>query len=405
MSAPTRDPAARPVCLFAHPSAELFGADRMLLESVVAAREGGFDCLVVLPEGGPLVASLVEAGARVVISRGLVVRKALLRPRNWSTLVRGTLRGLGGAVRLLRQAKPDCVYVNTITIPLWPIVARLRGVPCISHVHEAEASGVAIVNRALYAPHLASDRVLVNSRFSLATIARDLPPLARRSHVLYNGVVGPSRPSPPRAEPEQPLRVLYVGRLSPRKGPDVLVEAARILHDAGTPVHVSLLGSVFAGYEWFEEQLRSTVDDHGLADHVSFLGFRPEIWPVVAEADVLVVPSTVDEPFGNTAVEGILALRPVIASDTSGLREAAGGYPTTRLVPPGDARALAAALHELRGNWASMLSELRGSADRAQTRHSPEAYRERVLKHLRATRVLGAQRSAPVREEAAGRRA
>ncbi len=46
--------------------------------------------------------------------------------------------------------------------------------------------------------------------------------------------------------------------------------------------------------------------------------------------DVLVVPSRVDEPFGNTAVEGILARRPVVASDMSGLRRR-GGYLTTRL--------------------------------------------------------------------------
>lgn len=373
-----------PVCLFAHPSAELFGADRMLLESVVAAHEDGFDCVVVLPEQGPLVAALRDAGARVVISHGLVLRKSLLQPRNWPKLLRSTLRGLGGASRLIARVRPDCVYVNTITIPLWPLVSRLRGVPTISHVHEAEATGTPFVNRVLYAPHLASDRVLVNSDFSLQTIERDLPQLAADAHVVYNGVVGPPEPRLPREQLAPPLRLLYVGRLSPRKGPDVLVDAVRQLRDAGTDVRVDLLGSVFAGYEWFEERLRSATREHGLEDRVHMLGFRDDIWPVMAGADVLVVPSTADEPFGNTAVEGIRALRPVIASDTSGLREAAGGYPTTRLVQPGDATALAIAIAELTAQWPTVRSELVTSARIASERHAPIAYRARIVTHLRA---------------------
>lgn len=388
--------ASRPVCLFAHPSAELFGADRMLLESIIAARESGYDCVVALPMHGPLVDALVDAGARVVISQGLVLRKSLLRPANWLTLVRSSLRGLGGALRLIARLQPDCVYVNTITVPLWPLVALLRGVPSISHVHEAEASGSSLVNRALYAPHLASKRVLVNSRFSLETLARDLPCLAARAHVLYNGVVGPVNPTLPRQQPTSPLRVLYVGRLSPRKGPHVLVEAARHLRDAGTDIQVQLLGSAFAGYEWFEEQLRAAAREHGLEDRIRFLGFRDDIWPVIEDADVVVVPSTVDEPFGNTAVEGMLALRPVIASDTSGLREAAGGYPTTWLVPPGDAAALAAALGEVRAQWSAVRGDLGTSARRAADRHAPAAYREQVAKHLGAIRGQPVSRPADV---------
>lgn len=367
-----------PTCLFAHPGAELFGSDRMLIESVAAAREHGFDCVVALPEDGPLVDALRETGAAIVIAPTLVLRKSLLRPHNWLRLVRDTLRGLGSAWRLLTRVRPACVYVNTITIPLWPVVARMRGVPVISHVHEAEASGNAIVNRILYMPHVASRRVLVNSEFSLETIARSLPTLTARADIVYNGVSSPADPSAPRTRPDPPLRVLYIGRLSPRKGPDLLIHAARLLMDAGLDVRVDLLGSAFAGYEWFEEELRRTAHEEGVADRVVFHGFHREIWPFLAATDVLVVPSRIDEPFGNTAVEGILALRPVVASDTSGLREAAGGYSTTRLVTPGDAHAVAEALRALSEAWPEVASEVAGSAERALARHAPGVYRDAI---------------------------
>lgn len=374
--------ASAPLVLVVHPGAELFGSDRMLLESVIGLRERGSRTVVALPESGPLVDELRAAGAEVVLIPMLVLRKALLRPRNWPTLARDTLRGWAAGWRLLRRLRPEAVYVSTLTLPQWPLLSRLRRARTISHIHEAEASANRLVNRALYAPHLVSDRALVNSRFAWDTIAASLAPLARRAAVVYNGVASPAEPAPPRARLDGPLRVLYVGRLSPRKGPDLLISAAAQLSEAGRAVDVTLLGSVFTGYEWFDRELRDQASAEAVP--VDFAGFHPDVWPFLAAADVLVVPSRTDEPFGNTAVEGILALRPVIASDGSGLREAAGGYDTARLVEPDDATAIAEALTEIAEDWPSVVASTADSRAEALRRHAPESYRRAV-----AAAVLG----------------
>src|SRR5690606_14611120 len=147
-----------------------------------------------LPAKGALVDELLAVGAEVVIVPMLVLRKALLRPRGLPMLVKDALRGWVGARRLLRSVRPDAVYVNTITIPQWTVASRLRRTHTITHVHEAEASASRMINIGLYLPHVAASSVIVNSEFSRATIARALPALARRSRVVYNGVVGPSDP-------------------------------------------------------------------------------------------------------------------------------------------------------------------------------------------------------------------
>ncbi|WP_336643164.1 glycosyltransferase [Microbacterium sp. MMO-113] len=362
--------------LLVHPGAEMFGSDRMLLESATGLVEAGARVVVALPSTGLLVAPLREAGAEVVILPMLVLRKVLLTPRGLPRLFRDTFRGLGSAWRLIGRLRPDAVYVSTIIIPQWPLVARLRGTRAVSHVHEAEASGNPLVNRLLYAPHLASARTLVNSRFSLDTIRRALPTLADRTRVVANGVASPEHPARPRPRLDGPLRVLYVGRLSPRKGPDLVIDAAAALQAAGRPVEVTLLGAVFEGYEWFERDLRARAAATGVP--VTFAGFHPDIWPFLADADVLVVPSRVDEPFGNTAVEGVLGLRPVIASDSSGLREAAGGYATAHLVAPDDADAIATALEEVRERWDDHVAGVAASRDEALRRHAPAVYRAGV---------------------------
>ncbi len=365
---------AERMALIAHPGAELFGSDRMMLESAIALKESGHRVVVALPSSGPLVDELRGAGVDVVITTLLVLRKSLLKPRNWLTLLRDTVRGLRSSIRLIRRLRPEVVYVSTITLPLWPVVARAMRAPrVVSHVHEAEGSANRLINTALYLPHLAAHRVVVNSQFSLETIRTALPALAARCTVVYNGVASPEDPTPPRTELDSPLRVLYVGRLSPRKGPDLVIEAARLLRERGVETRVSLLGSVFSGYEWFEEELRTAARDSGV--EVEFLGFRPDIWPTLSENDVLVVPSRLDEPFGNTAVEGILALRPVIVSETSGLKEAAGEYDTARFFTPGDAGEIAAAIAATRDNWSQLLETTAAARSTALSRHDPRTYR------------------------------
>lgn len=370
-------PRARTV-LVVHPGAELFGSDRMLLESVLGLREAEYRVVVALGSDGPLVAELRRTGIDVRIVPMLVLRKALLRPRGWPELLRSALTGLIAAARLIRKERPGTVYVSTIIIPQWPAIARLLGARSVSHVHEAERSGNRWLNRLLYLPHLASQRTLVNSRFSLDTICWALPALARRSEIIHNGVAFPAHPTPPREPLEGPLRILYMGRLSPRKGPDLILEAAELLYRQGRTAKVTLLGTAFAGYEWFEEQLREQAAD-GEAE-VEFAGFHPEVWPFLADADILVVPSRADEPFGNTAVEGVLALRPVVASDSSGLREAAGGYSTTRLVPPGEAHAIAGALIDIADSWPAVVGGLPSSRETALRRHAPSVYRTAVAR-------------------------
>ncbi|MFK4853374.1 glycosyltransferase family 4 protein [Microbacterium sp. ZW T6_19] len=354
----------------------MFGSDRMLLESVIGFIESGARTVVALPGRGLLDIALREAGAEVVIIPMLVLRKVLLTPEGLPHLFRDMFRGLGAAWRLIRRLRPDAVYVSTIIIPQWPVIARLHRIRTVSHVHEAEASGNRLVNRVLYLPHLASTRTLVNSRFSLETIRAALPSLARRAEVVYNGVSSPARPEPARPTLDGPLRVLYIGRLSPRKGPDLVVDAASVLKSRGVEVSVTLLGAVFEGYEWYEQQLRDQAETAGL--DVEFAGFHPDVWPFLASADVLIVPSRVDEPFGNTAVEGILALRPVIASDSSGLREAAGGYATARLVTADRADSIASALEDLTSNWGSAVVDVHGSRAEALRRHAPAIYRAEI---------------------------
>jgi glycosyltransferase involved in cell wall biosynthesis len=383
---------ARPPILVVHPGAELYGADRVLLESV-AALAIDFDVTVALPHDGPLVAALEAHGVRVAICPMPVLRNSAMRPAGLAGLLRDTLRGLVPALRLLRRHGGAGVYVNTVTLPSWPLLARLVRRRSLCHVHEAERSRPRILRRALALAPALSHRVVANSQFTLEVLADVAPRLRARSTVLYNGVHGPTTVRPPRAVLDGPVRLLFVGRLSPRKGPQVAVAALAELVSRGVDARLTLVGSVFEGYEWFEAELHDTVAALGLADRVEFLGFRADIWPQLADADVALVPSVGEESFGNTAVEAMLAARPLVVSDTSGLREAAAGYASAQAVDPGCPAEWADAVERVIADWSTFRRAAEDDAGRARQRHTPAIYGERLVELVSHLEPTTAQRT------------
>ena len=211
----------------------------------------------------------------------------------------------------------------------------------------------------------------------MSSVTGAFPAIGRRSRVVYNAVQGPGTATPPRPSVDDGLRVLYVGRLSQRKGVHVAVESVGLLVAEGRAVQLDVVGDVFAGNEAYRDALQRRAAQLGVA--VRFHGFQPDVWPFLARADVLVVPSTVDEPFGNTAVEGVLACRPVVASATSGLLEAVDGLLSTTSVRPADAGDLAAALRSVAGRWTELLERLPSDRETVLRRHSTAAYRAQLV--------------------------
>jgi glycosyltransferase involved in cell wall biosynthesis len=376
LSRRTRHPAT-PV-LVVHPGAELYGSDRMVLETVRGLVTSGTRVVVVLPVEGPLAEALREAGAEVRTMAMPVLRKAALRPAGLLRLLWTSVASIGPTVRVLRSVPGAAVYVSTLTLPSWLLLARATGHRTVCHVHEAERHPSRAVSTALVLPLTLSHRIVVNSRYSGKVLTDVLPRLGRRLTVVYNGVpphAGGSAPSP---ELGEGLRVLYIGRISPRKGPDVAARAVRLLHERGEAVSLVVLGSTFPGYEWFEEQLHTEYRDLVEAGVIRFRPFTPDVGAALAQSDVVVVPSVLPEPFGNTAVEAMLAARPVVVSDCGGLPEAVMGHPGAKLVPPGDPLALAEALVHVSRDWATWGRVAREQQAVVADRYDPRRYRREI---------------------------
>ncbi len=253
------------------------------------------------------------------------------------------------------------------------------------HLHEAESQVNAAVRWAMYLPLQFCTGVVANSAYTRKVLADSSVGLVGRTAIVHNTVPGPASVTPPRNELDGDVRLLYVGRLSHRKGIQVAVSAMDLLRRRGIDTRLDIVGAVFPGNEQYERDLRALIGAHELSDSVQFHGFQSQVWPFLEQTDIAVVPATEDESFGNTAAEASLAARPAVVSAIAGLREATSASESVTLVTPGDATELADAVQGMISDWTNVSRLARGDADRVAARFSADAYRRQLVDALGLT--------------------
>ena len=117
------------------------------------------------------------------------------------------------------------------------------------------------------------------------------------------------------------LRIAYASIVLPYKGPHILINALKKLHDAGIDFSCSLAGTTTD--ESFANKLKNFVIAAGMEEKVHFTGFlqREELKKKFARHNVLVFPSIINEAFGISQVEAMAAGLMVVTSATGGACE------------------------------------------------------------------------------------
>ncbi len=132
----------------------------------------------------------------------------------------------------------------------------------------------------------------------------------------------------PSSEEPRPHQLLFVGRLVPDKGLDVLLRALAILHSRGRRPQLRVVGDGFNGGASTLSEWRQEAANLGLKEQVIFLGGKDsaDIAEEMRQSQILVVPSTWQEPFGIVALEGLASGCRVVASSGGGLPDAGGPF-------------------------------------------------------------------------------
>ncbi|MGH9127001.1 MAG: glycosyltransferase family 4 protein [Acidimicrobiales bacterium] len=269
--------------------------------------------------------------------------------------------------RDLEQWRPEVLHVQCVSAQgvyaaalarrhRVPLVVSLQG-ETVMDDHDIYQRSVAM--RAALRTTLAAAQVVTGcSAFVLADAVDHFGLRPSKGRVVYNGVdldeASPGRADPVRADPGRveagradPVQfdppwerfVLAVGRLVPKKGFDLLIEAFSQLDG-----HLDV-GLVIGGSGEDEARLRDLVEARGLGSRVLLAGRldRRQVAAAMAAAEVFVLPSRL-EPFGIVVLEAMAVGTPVIVSSRGGAGEIVRSGRTGLVVDPFDTPALTAAM-------------------------------------------------------------
>lgn len=309
----------------------------------------------------------------------------------------------GALRRANREFRPDVVFVNMFERYLSPAVLRPPGrVPVVVMVHYykpvcptalkllpgggacTERAGLTCLRHGCVGPAAwlrdqpryasiwaglrRAEAVLACSRW----VARELAACEVEAAPLHPPVPAPA-PGYRRERAREPV-ILYVGRLAPEKGPDLLVRAFAAIAGAYPRARLRLVGDGV-----LRDRLACLAAELGVDASVELLGRLPfeRVEAELARAWALVAPSRWAEPFGLAAVEAVTREVPVVASAGGGHAETLEDGSTALLVRNGDVEGLATALDAVLAARAFPSGTLPADAvERARRRHAEALHTE-----------------------------
>ena len=142
------------------------------------------------------------------------------------------------------------------------------------------------------------------------------------TQVIYNGVEMGKYWRPVESRSGKKLRILQAGRVSPDKGVHTSVEAIGYLAKKKTSRDFSLLIAGSGPIE-YERSLLELVSENHIEDRVTFQGWVPreEMPELMANSDVLLLPTPHPEPFSRVVLEAMASGSLVIGTNTGGTGE------------------------------------------------------------------------------------
>ena len=180
--------------LVVHHDADQYGADKSLLAMLHAFAANGFAPIVLVPYHGPLVDILRGSGIEVHVGPVAKVSRTLASPVNWIRLAAELFSSIRFISHVVAGRKVALVYSNSLATLGGSVWGLLRGVPRIRHVREIIVTPKIARHGFPRLVKIMGSWVVCNSNATRQWLVGEVPMLASRSVVIWNGLEEVARP-------------------------------------------------------------------------------------------------------------------------------------------------------------------------------------------------------------------
>ncbi len=338
--------------LLLHSSSDLYGASKILVNTVLSLKNAGYVVHVILSESGPLLQELERHDVQVQVVKLGILRRKYMNVTGIINRLDAVYKAYRVLSRLVKAEKYDIIYSNTTAVLVGYLVAKLTKTKHIWHVHEI-IEKPAFFSKFIGSLLKRSDLVIVVSDQVRISWAKVLGESFQKIKVIYNGLDYSSYLSSQshlKAElglSNDKFLIGMIGRVNSWKGQKYFLNIASLLTKKNDNYHFVMVGDAFPGYEYLYDELRAVETDLDLTSKVANLGFRTDIPNILTGLDLFILPSILPDPLPTVVLESMAAGTPVVATKHGGALEMVADAITGTFIPWDNAEVAANIIHDL----------------------------------------------------------
>ena len=337
--------------LYLHAGAEMYGADKVLLELIKGLDSKEFEAHVILPNDGVLVEALRQVGARVSVLDYPILRRKYFNPKGIADYIRSYNFYAKQIALYAREHSIDMVHNNTAAVLEGIYLKRKLKLPLIWHVHEIIVKPKAIsdfINMLMgrYADKIVTVSQAVANHIKQSPFIKD-----SQVEVIYNGVDNavyyPMDASSIREKfdiAQDALVIGMIGRVNAIKGQNDFIEAVEPLLEKNEQAVAFLAGGVFPGEEWRLEELDKRIASSSVVSQIHRIDYYDKTSELYNMFDIFVLPSIKPDSLPTVVLEAMACSKPVVGYNNGGIAEMVVDDKSGCLVKPNSPQELSNAI-------------------------------------------------------------
>lgn len=314
--------------LYLHAGAEMYGADKVLLELIKGLDSKEFEAHVILPNDGVLVEALRQVGAKVSVLDYPILRRKYFNPKGIADYIRSYNFYAKQIALYAREHSIDMVHNNTAAVLEGIYLKRKLKLPLIWHVHEIIVKPKAIsdfINMLMgrYADKIVTVSQAVANHIKQSPFIKD-----SQVEVIYNGVDNavyyPMDASSIREKfdiAQDALVIGMIGRVNAIKGQNDFIEAVEPLLEKNEQAVAFLAGGVFPGEEWRLEELDKRIASSSVVSQIHRIDYYDKTSKLYNMFDIFVLPSIKPDSLPTVVLEAMACSKPVVGYNNGGIAE------------------------------------------------------------------------------------
>ena len=337
--------------LYLHAGAEMYGADKVLLELIKGLDSKEFEAHVILPNDGVLVEALRQVGAKVSVLDYPILRRKYFNPKGIADYIRSYNFYAKQIALYAREHSIDMVHNNTAAVLEGIYLKRKLKLPLIWHVHEIIVKPKAIsdfINMLMgrYADKIVTVSQAVANHIKQSPFIKD-----SQVKVIYNGVDNtvyyPMDASSIREKfdiAQDALVIGMIGRVNAIKGQNDFIEAVEPLLEKNEQAVAFLAGGVFPGEEWRLEELDKRIASSSVVSQIHRIDYYDKTSELYNMFDIFVLPSIKPDSLPTVVLEAMACSKPVVGYNNGGIAEMVVDEKSGHLVKPNSPQELSNAI-------------------------------------------------------------